>query len=221
MSISIGQKLTKAREDKGLSLLDAAHETRIPVQRLQQLESGNFAAFGSMTYARSFLRAYSRYLKVDAEETLEELPHGVLGGTRDYRYLVDNHGPWIRQPSNLSMNMPSFRPGYRRRSPVPAGMMIFALMLVGSWIWGSHVVESRQASQAAAAGIVDEVPLPPAPAPTPPVEAKKEPIPVAPAPVKAVAGVAPTPIPRAIPISKEEVRIFLSQKKPPKAEIVE
>ena len=95
MQTPLGQKLKAAREKRGLSLLDASHATKIPVQRLHLLEQDNFAGFGSMTYARAFLKVYSHFLGVNAHEMLEELPEGVLGGTCDYRYLTDSHGHWV------------------------------------------------------------------------------------------------------------------------------
>ena len=144
MAQPLGQKLKAAREQRGLSLLDASHATKIPVQRLHYLETDNFAAFGSLTYARAFLRRYSEYVKVNAEDMLDELPGGVLGGPRDYRYLTENHGSWVA-PRGTSVgrlsNVPTRQ--HTRKSPVPAGLCIFFLVLVGTGIWGKYVVEDR------------------------------------------------------------------------------
>ena len=131
MPSPIGQKLKAAREQQGLSLLDAAHATRIPVQRLHFLEQDNYAGFGSMTYARAFLRQYSEFLGVNAHEMLSELPGGVLGGPRDYRYLTDTHGLWVAPRGQRVGRLSSPNPRkHSRRSPVPAGIFIFMLVLV-------------------------------------------------------------------------------------------
>lgn len=146
MHSPLGEKLRAAREQRGLSLLDAAHETKIPLIRLQWLEQDNFAGFGSMTYARAFLRQYSEYLKVDAREMLEDLPGGVLGGARDYRYLTDNHGPWVAPRGMRVARLSSASPSRQsKRSPVPAGIFIFVLVLIGTGIWGKYVSDDRQA----------------------------------------------------------------------------
>jgi transcriptional regulator with XRE-family HTH domain len=120
MTTSFGQLLSAAREQRGLSIADAAHETRIPAQRLRYLESGNFAAFGSMTYARSFIRQYSDFLDVDATAMLAELPEGVLGGERDYRYLTRSHGAWLRDRDAASerITAPSSRRTRSIKSPL-------------------------------------------------------------------------------------------------------
>lgn len=149
MLTPIGQTLKAAREQRGLSLLDAAHLTRIPVARLHLLEQDNYAAFGSMTYARSFLRRYSQFLGVDATTILQELPGGVLGGPRDYRYLTESHGMWVApRGSRLGYLSHPARKGRARRSPVPAGIFIFVLALIGTGMWGKYVADDRMAHDA-------------------------------------------------------------------------
>jgi cytoskeletal protein RodZ len=147
MLTPIGQTLKAAREARGLSLLDAAHETRIPVAKLHLLEQDNYPGFGSMTYARAFLRRYSQYLQVDAAEILNELPSGVLGGPRDYRYLIENHGDWVSPRGSIGrLSSPQVK-GRASRSPVHAGLFIFLLVLAGTAIWGNYVADDRLTQQ--------------------------------------------------------------------------
>jgi|APTNR8051073442_1049403.scaffolds.fasta_scaffold01425_14 cytoskeletal protein RodZ len=150
---SLGTKLQDARLKRGMSILDAAHKTKIPAQRLQNLEADNYAAFGSMTYARAFVRQYSAFLGVSAEKTLEELPSGVLGGQRDYRYLVDSFGPWISQRRSTRNHAPR-RPGAPRSaaaSIVPQALVIFALILGGTGMFAKHLVFGREVEPSATA----------------------------------------------------------------------
>lgn len=147
MLTHIGQTLKAARESRGMSLHDASHETRIPAAKLHLLEQDNYAAFGSMTYARAFLRRYSQFLKVDATEILNGLPGGVLGGPRDYRYLIENHGNWVVPRGSVGrLSAPQVK-GRASRSPVPAGIFIFLLVLAGTGIWGKYVADDRLAQQ--------------------------------------------------------------------------
>lgn len=67
---TIGRRLRAARESKGVSIEDAAFETRIHASYLRGLENDDYSAFASSTYAKSFLTLYSRYLGVDASEAL-------------------------------------------------------------------------------------------------------------------------------------------------------
>ncbi|MFN0076388.1 MAG: helix-turn-helix domain-containing protein [Prosthecobacter sp.] len=152
MPASLGQRLKAAREQRGLSLEDTAHETRIPVQRLMHLESGNIAAFGSMTYARSFIRGYSDFLAVDASAALEELPEGMLAGERDYRYLTQSHGPWLRdreaRPDRITA--PANNRVKSIKSPLPAAIAVFVIILAGTAMWGRHVADLRRQMEPAA-----------------------------------------------------------------------
>lgn len=144
--------LTAAREKRGLSIEDAAHETRIPAQRLRYLESDNIAAFGSMTYARSFIRQYSEYLEVDATSMLEGLPEGVLGGERDYRYLTQSQGPWLREREKPAERVTApVTHGVRSiKSPLPAGIAVFVIVLAGTAMWGAHVAAMHNKVEPAA-----------------------------------------------------------------------
>ncbi|MDB6005912.1 MAG: hypothetical protein JWR15_2899 [Prosthecobacter sp.] len=168
MTASFGQMLTAAREKRGLSIEDAAHETRIPAQRLRYLESGNIAAFGSLTYARSFIRQYSDFLEVDATAMLEELPEGALGGERDYRYLTESHGPWLRDRAVNPERITSPAGGRVRsiKSPLPAAIAVFVFILAGTAMWGRHVADMHSqvdpaALKALPVGDEDVAPSPP------------------------------------------------------------
>jgi cytoskeletal protein RodZ len=153
MPPAFGQKLMEARELRGLSIDDASFETRIPVQRLRLLESGNLAAFGSMTYARSFIRRYSEYLEVDASDMLEDLPEGALGGERDYRYLTQSQGPWLRENATHAVSTVATRPGrlHSIKSPLPTAVTVFMLILVGTVMWGKHMADTRRHQEPAVA----------------------------------------------------------------------
>lgn len=152
MPATFGQMLTAAREKRGLSIEDAAHETRIPAQRLRLLESDNIAGFGSMTYARAFIRDYSEFLEVNADEFLEDLPEGVLGGERDYRYLTHSQGPWLRErEKHVERVTEPAAPRLRSiKSPLPAAMALFILVLAGTAMWGMHVAETQAQEEPAA-----------------------------------------------------------------------
>jgi cytoskeletal protein RodZ len=152
MTASFGQLLTAAREKRGLSIEDAAHETRIPAQRLRYLESGNIAAFGSLTYARSFIRQYGEFLGVDATAILEELPEGALGGERDYRYLTQSQGTWLRERATQaeSASAPAGNRTRSIKSPLPAAIAVFVCILAGTAMWGKHVADMRSQVEPAA-----------------------------------------------------------------------
>ena len=70
MSEAIGQQLRQRREERQISLEQAAQATHIRLRYLQALESGDFAALPSEVQARGFLRSYASYLNLDASALL-------------------------------------------------------------------------------------------------------------------------------------------------------
>ena len=66
----VGEILQTARERKGVDLTRAERETKIRARHLAALESGDFGDLPAPVYAKGFLRNYSTYLGLDAEEML-------------------------------------------------------------------------------------------------------------------------------------------------------
>lgn len=124
MEPSLSSKFREARAQRGLSLADVAHATRIPVARLQQLEQGNLAAFGNMAYAAGFIRLYSEFLGIEASSFVKDLPRPILGGPNDYRHLIDSFGPWVEEHPRAKKGSAA------ARKAVPASTQgIYALVL--------------------------------------------------------------------------------------------
>jgi cytoskeleton protein RodZ len=65
---SIGEKLRLARERNNLTIDQVARETHVAKRFLKALEEEDFAQFPGETYAMGFLRNYSEYLGLNAEE---------------------------------------------------------------------------------------------------------------------------------------------------------
>ena len=75
--IGIGTALRQAREEQGFSLKDMQKKTNIQIDYLQSLEEERFDQLPSPFYARGFLRAYAKSLKLDAAYLL-----GLYEGTK-------------------------------------------------------------------------------------------------------------------------------------------
>lgn len=64
----VGKKLRHARQKMDASLEEAAESTRIRQFYLQALEKGEFGELPSPVQVRGFIRAYAKYLNLDAKE---------------------------------------------------------------------------------------------------------------------------------------------------------
>jgi cytoskeletal protein RodZ len=67
---SLGEKLRQAREEKGCSLEQVSRDTNIAARYLEALEAEDFSCFPGEPYILGFLRNYSEYLGLDAQEQL-------------------------------------------------------------------------------------------------------------------------------------------------------
>lgn len=71
MSTGIGEALRAARERAGITLADAAAETRIRQSFLAALEREEFDHLGGDVYVKGFLRSYARFLGLDPDPFVE------------------------------------------------------------------------------------------------------------------------------------------------------
>jgi len=68
---TLGETLRQARLDKGVSLADAARDTRIRRAYLEALESEDGAALPAAVYTRGFLRTYAEYLGLNPQAMVD------------------------------------------------------------------------------------------------------------------------------------------------------
>lgn len=68
--MTLGEELKRAREEKGLTLSDAAEKTRISRSFLQALEDGEYSVIPGEVFVSGFLRSYARELGLDEKDVL-------------------------------------------------------------------------------------------------------------------------------------------------------
>ena len=132
---SIGDDLRAAREARGEDLQDIAAQLRIRFVYLDAIEKGQFDSLPGPTYAIGFVRAYARYLRLDAEEMIA-------------RFKVEAAG--IDAPSDLTFPEPV------SESRVPrGGLVVIAILLAVTAYGGWYYLSTRDMS------IADMVPTVP------------------------------------------------------------
>lgn len=133
----VGRKLAKAREARGLSLEEAALETRIRASQLAALEADDYSSFASNTYARGFLLIYGRFLGVEVREVARGLDSGNPISIAEYQYL--NAYP----EAEPDRNAPNRREQPTTRRPSIAPLIVFVL-LMGGVALGIHLYLQAQ-----------------------------------------------------------------------------
>jgi len=68
---TLGERLRRAREARGLTLHDISNETRISVCNLEAIEKNDFKKLPGGIFNRSFVRAYARTVGFDEQEAVE------------------------------------------------------------------------------------------------------------------------------------------------------
>jgi len=77
--VSLGERLKRAREAKGMSLDDIASRTRIPIRHLQNIEREEWDALPAVTYAIGFTRNYANAVGLDGAIVARELRQEIGG----------------------------------------------------------------------------------------------------------------------------------------------
>jgi hypothetical protein len=72
--LELGTSLSQARLARGFTLEEVERSTRISKRFLIALEEHDYSVFPAPVYARGFLRIYCRFLGIDPEEQLSQLP---------------------------------------------------------------------------------------------------------------------------------------------------
>ncbi len=118
MAASIGEKLSQARLQRGLTIDEAAHATKLRPDKLLALENDDYGRFPSNAYAKGFLLIYGRFLKVDvaAHAAALDTSHTIRVG--EYQYLSTASEP---QPESRR-DVPDLR---KRRAPSVMPLLAF------------------------------------------------------------------------------------------------
>jgi cytoskeletal protein RodZ len=199
MTETVGKRLQKARQARGLSLEEVAHTTRMRPDKILALENDDYSRFGNHVYAKGFLLIYSRLLKVDASEEIRflETPTGIH--LSDYQYLNNAAEPAPKRSSRFP-----FRP---TNKPSVLPLVLVAIVLIGGG-FGVYIMQTaRRLDPAPSLAEQPPVIAQPAPEPSAPEPAPAaEPEPAAPTAPLAPAVAATEPAPQDPENASPEVR---------------
>ncbi|HEU5101466.1 MAG TPA: RodZ domain-containing protein [Roseiflexaceae bacterium] len=182
----LGERLREARESQGISLSQAAVETRILQRYLVALEDGDYQHLPGDVYARGFIRNYADYLGSPADELIEQYRR-ERGMSEPIRVVPATSSPRVR-----GLVVPSF-----------FGVFFVVLVLVGASylaLSALNIVGESARPQVAAAPTSAPTPPPlPTPAPEPSAQPQAAAAPTPEALGPAGAAISPTAAPTVAP----------------------
>ncbi len=72
MSLSLGEKLRQAREERGISLTEVAEQTRISPHYLESIERDDYRPLPGGIFNKGFVKSYAKFVNVDEQEALAD-----------------------------------------------------------------------------------------------------------------------------------------------------
>ena len=71
--LTLGKKLSQAREGLGLSVGEVAERLKLSARQIEALEKDDYSNLPETVFVRGFLRSYARFLNLDETEVLTDL----------------------------------------------------------------------------------------------------------------------------------------------------
>jgi len=72
MSLTLGQKLRQAREERGFSISEVAEQTRISSLYLECIENDDYRTLPGGIFNKGFVKSFSKFVGVDEQEALAD-----------------------------------------------------------------------------------------------------------------------------------------------------
>ena len=138
-SPTAGELLRNARESAGLHIAALAVMLKVPVKKLEALESSRFDLLPDMVFARALAASICRTLKIDAAPIMERLPHS--GAT-----TLAHQGQAINAPFRSPNDGPnrSMFPGLHK--PAASAVLLLLLGTVAIAYWPNLATQLERAN---------------------------------------------------------------------------
>lgn len=122
MSLTLGEKLRQAREERGISIAEVAEQTRISPHYLEFIENDDYRTLPGGIFNKGFVKSYAKYVGIDEQEALQ-----------DYSKLVSS------QESEVSEEPKTYRPEVLTDDRASSSILptaIIAIVILGLMTWG-------------------------------------------------------------------------------------
>lgn len=123
----VGERLNRARVDKGLELADIARDTRVPLRHLTAIESDSHEGLPALTYSIGFVKTFARAVGLPPEEIATQFK-------AETTKLAHVPQTMPLEPLDESRLPP--------RGVVAASAVGVVLIVAAIWAWGAGMFES-------------------------------------------------------------------------------
>ncbi len=136
--LSVGQRLRKAREAKGVSLREVEEQTNIRCKYLEAMEEEKFSLLPGESYTRIFLSSYAQFLGIDEKKLLEDYRIAYSSEETEKSLALEQnnlHEKQEKKPalSSKKISLPKKSSGFRK-SYLIISVAILGIILAAVWI---------------------------------------------------------------------------------------
>jgi cytoskeleton protein RodZ len=142
--VTVGETLSNARRERGLSVDDVAAATRVRATLVRNIEADDFRLCGGNVYARGHIRSIARVVGIDAEPLIGEFDgaHQVEGATSTVAAQPTDHD----LVSRVSRAPRSERRLPNRTLAIAAAVIVVAALAVTPFLFGHSGNKHPQAA---------------------------------------------------------------------------
>jgi cytoskeleton protein RodZ len=121
MSLTLGEKLRQARDERGISISEVAEQTRISPMYLELIENDDYRTLPGGIFNKGFVKSYAKYVGLDEQDALQDYARIVAGDDENPDHQK------VYRPEVLTDDRTS-------SSMIPT--VIFAVIILGLMTWG-------------------------------------------------------------------------------------
>ena len=122
MSLTLGEKLRQAREERDISISEVAEQTRISPLYIEAIENDDYSPLPGGIFNKGFIKSFAKFVGVDEDEALQDYSRQMF---------QQNEGQPELEPKTYR---PEVLTDDRSRSLLPT--LLFAAIILGLMTWG-------------------------------------------------------------------------------------
>jgi len=134
MSLTLGQKLRQAREERGITIGEVSEQTRISPHYIESIENDDYKTLPGGIFNKGFVKSYARYVGYDEQEALGD--YSKLMAAQNEGFSPDEpktYRPEVLTDDNVSSSrLPSLLFAAVILALMTAGVLYFVNYLKGS-----------------------------------------------------------------------------------------
>ncbi len=107
MSLTLGEKLRQAREERGITISEVAEQTRISALYLSCIENDDYRTLPGGIFNKGFIKSFAKYVGVDEQEALQDYASLVANASNEIVDEPKTYRPQVLTDERNSSNLPT------------------------------------------------------------------------------------------------------------------